>query len=97
MEAQLDKRVEKFLENLPEVDTTRISRTVQFFQDKGFLLDTKYLKKISKRVWELRAGRIRLLFGIIGDKAIVVNSFIKKTQKTPLKEIKLAEKRLGEY
>lgn len=92
-----DKRTEKFLEDLTEVDRARVNRTVQFFEEKGFLLDTRYLKKLSRRIWELRPGRIRLLFGIVGSDAIVVNAFMKKSQKTPLSELRLAERRLNEY
>lgn len=92
-----DKRTEKFLENLTETDRARINRTVQFFEEEGFLLDTRYLKKLTSRIWELRPGRIRLLFGVVKGEAIVVNAFMKKTQKTPLKELKLAERRLTEY
>lgn len=92
-----DKRTEKFLENLTEADRARVNRTVQFFGEKGFLLDTRYLKKLSSKIWELRPGRVRLLFGLAGGEAVVVNAFFKKSQKTPLKELKLAERRLTEY
>lgn len=92
-----DKRVEKFLQHLSETDRARVNRTVQFFEEKGFLLDTRYLKKLTNKIWELRPGKIRLLFGIVKGEAIVVNAFIKKTQKTPLTELKLAERRLAEY
>ena len=92
-----DKRIEKFLEKLSEIDRARVNRTTKFFEDKGFLLDTRYLKKLSSKIWELRPGKMRLLFGIVGSKAIVVNAFTKKRQKTPLNELKVAERRLTEY
>lgn len=97
IQVQGDKRTREVIEALSKIDKARVNRTVQFFQDKGFLLDTRYLKKITKGIWELRAGRVRLLFGMVGSNAMVVNVFVKKTQKTPLKEIMLAERRLGEY
>ena len=34
---------------------------------------------------------------IVNGEAIVVNAFMKKTQKTPLTALKLAERRLTEY
>lgn len=92
-----DKRIGKFLEKLSEGDKARVNRIVQFFGEKGFLLDIRYLKKLSDKIWELRPGRIRLLFGVVGGEAIVVNAYMKKTQKTPLTELKLAERRLAEY
>lgn len=92
-----DKRIEKFLERLSAEDKARINRTVQLFKDKGFSLDERYLKKLNKLIWELRPGRIRLLLGIVSNEAIVVNAFIKKTQKTPKREIDLALERLRKY
>lgn len=44
-----------------------------------------------------RPGNIRVLFGFADNVMIIVNIFKKKTQKTPLQEIKLAENRLKEY
>lgn len=92
-----DKRIEQFLERLSKEDKARVNRTVQLFKDKGFLLDERYLKKLNKVIWELRPGRIRLLLGIVSNEAIVVNAFMKKTQKTPKKEIDLATTRLRRY
>ena len=97
MKVSADKRIKKILYSFSEADRARIDRVVELFTDKGFLLSEIYLKKISKNVWELRPGRIRLLFGIIDDEAIIVNIFVKKTAKTPLKEIRLAESRLADY
>ncbi len=38
-----------------------------------------------------------LYFFVVGDKAILTNGFIKKTNKTPKKEIELAFKRKNDY
>ncbi|MEK7092627.1 MAG: type II toxin-antitoxin system RelE/ParE family toxin [Patescibacteria group bacterium] len=92
-----DKRIEQFLEKLPRENRARVNKTVQLFKDKGFLLDERYLKKLTKSIWELRPGRIRLLFGMINNEAMVVNAFVKKTQKTPKREIDLALQRLRRY
>lgn len=92
-----DKRIEQFLKKLSKEDRARVNRTVKFFEDKGFLLDERYLKKLTKSIWELRPGRVRLLFGVVNDEAIFVNGFLKKTQKTPKKEIDLAFNRIKRY
>lgn len=97
MKVAVDKRIERILSSFSQSERARIDRVVDLFTDKGFLLSEIYLKKLSNNVWELRPGRVRLLFGVIDNKAIVVNAFLKKTQKTPLKEVKLAESRLTEY
>lgn len=97
MKVNWDRRLQKDLDKLNIIQRSRVDSTVELFKDRAFLLSKKDLKKISKGVWELRQGNIRLLFGMIGNEAIIVNIFVKKSQKTPLKEIKLAERRLQEY
>jgi len=56
--------------------------------------------KSEKKLWEVRShissGRIaRILFCIQDGKMILLHGFIKKTQKTPKKDIELAIKRMG--
>lgn len=92
-----DLRVRKILYSFSRIDRTRIDKIINLFKDQGFLLDERYLKKLSKNIWELRPGKVRLLFGIVDNEVIIVNIFIKKTMKTPSREIKLAERRLAEY
>lgn len=97
MNITVDERVEKIFKKFSQSEKSRIARVTFFFKDRGFLLTENHLKKLNKTVWELRAGDIRLLFGVIKDKAIITNVFRKKTQQTPINEISLAEKRLSEH
>jgi len=89
--------VQKEIISLERKALSRVIKVVDLFEDYGFQLSAEYLKKITKGIWELRAGEYRLLFGIIGQFSIVVNIFQKKTQKTPIKEIKLAISRFKQY
>lgn len=93
----VDRRVDKFVETLSDLDQSRISGYLKLFRDHGFILPSKYLKKIDKNLWELRPGDIRILFGKAGSKIVFVNVFKKKTQKTPRKETETAKNRLKEY
>ena len=97
MKVNFDKRIDKFSKSLSKSQKAKVIEVIDLFKEKGFLLSEKHLKKISKQIWELRPGNVRLLFGIANNEAIVVNAFTKKTNKTPLKEIKLSKQRLGEY
>lgn len=94
MEVVYHPEVSKKIRTLSLKDNTRIVKIVELFKDKGFHLTALHLKKIKSDLWELRAGRFRLLFGVIHRKAYVVNVFQKQTQKTPKKEIKLSIQRL---
>ena len=56
---------------------------------------------MGKGLFEIRArgkeGIGRAFFcTAVGNKIVVLHTFIKKTQKTPLKELKIARKRLKE-
>lgn len=60
-----------------------------------------YVKSIEKGLWEIRMkgrdGISRALYVVAKPKrVVVVRVFVKKTQKTPQKEIKLALKRAEE-
>jgi len=97
MRVSNDPRVDKKIRFLPLDENSRIVRVIELFKEGGFGLNETYLKKLSHKVWELRAGKWRLLFGIVDDEAIIVNIFKKQTQKTPKREIDLATKRLTQY
>ncbi len=82
MKIYTDKRVDKKLQLFSDIEQARIGRVINALKEKGFSLNESDLKKLSKEIWELRAGNIRLLFGVVESNAIIVNVFVKKTQKT---------------
>lgn len=68
-------------------------------------ISSKYFKKLvnTDDIWEVRVNVGRNTFRLLGfihEREIIIlltNSFQKKTQKTPKKEIRLAEKRKRDY
>lgn len=67
-------------------------------------MPSNYLKKLvnTDNIWEVRANVGKNTFRLLGffhgqELIILTNLFQKKTQKTPLQEIKLAEKRKREF
>ena len=63
--------------------------------------DFKPMASIGKGVWEIRisdeAGQFRVIYiAKLKDAVFVLHCFQKKSQKTPLKDLDLASKRLGE-
>lgn len=87
----------KFIEDLGSKDNARLTRTRKFFEENGFLIGNKYIKKISKAgVWELRSGKVRLFLCIGQSRAFAVHAIYKKSQKLPRNDIKLAEKRCND-
>lgn len=71
-------------------------------EEKGNQLREPYSKSLGDGIFELRCSvgnnitRV-LYFFYYGERIILTNGFIKKTQKTPKKEIELAKKRRREY
>ena len=97
MYVTIDKRVDLFVRSLSELDQGRIAGFTKLLRQYGFSLPNKFLKKLDKNLWELRPGNIRLLLGKTDSQIVIVSCFIKKSQKTPLREVKTAKKRLKEY
>src|SRR3989344_8804390 len=97
MYVTIDKRVDLFVRSLSELDQGRIAGFTKLLRQYGFSLPNKFLKKLDKNLWELRPGNIRLLLGKASTQIIIANCFVKKSQKTPIREIETAKKRLKEY
>ena len=95
--------VEDFLDTL----TDKQFRKVSFVFDLIEQLETvpqEYLKKLkgTEDIWEVRVRHANNIFRFLGftDKKrlfVLNHAFVKKSQKTPKKEIQIAEKRKREY
>jgi|JI102314A1RNA_FD_contig_31_6216653_length_906_multi_3_in_0_out_0_2 phage-related protein len=55
------------------------------------------VRSLGKRLWEMRSnipnGAARILFTMKGSYAVLLHGFIKKSQKTPQKDLETAHKR----
>ncbi|WP_373228877.1 type II toxin-antitoxin system RelE/ParE family toxin [Cohnella sp.] len=64
-------------------------------EDKGTRAGEKFTKRIKGEIWELRPGNNRIFFfGWKGNQLVLLHHFSKTSQKTPSKEIAIAEKRM---
>ncbi len=93
--------VDEFINKQSEATQTKIDEVIHYFKQHGFHLETNFLRRMSgtKDLWELRAEHqskhYRLFLAKIDDRAaVLLHAFIKKTPKTPRKELQTAEKRL---
>ena len=67
-------------------------------QEKGLTLGEPYIKHIDDNIWELRPLRDRILFACFeNNKFILLSIFMKKTQKTPQREIEKAKRIFEDY
>ena len=64
----------------------------------GTKIGEPYIKHLDGAIWELRPIRDRILFAYWkNNKFILLHYFMKKTQKTPTKEIEQAKRNLKDY
>ena len=80
----------------------KLFRLLELLEEKGNTLREPYSKSLDDGIFEIRAKQgsniTRVLyFYYIGNKIILTNGFIKKSQKTPPSEIDLAKKYRAEY
>lgn len=61
-------------------------------------LTENYVKHLDGDIWELRPLRDRILFaGVVDGKYVLLHQFMKKTQKTPIREIRKAKRELKDF
>lgn len=90
--------VEEFITSLDMKMQAKMIGLLELLEEKGNQLRESYSKLIDDGIFELRCKvgnnitRILYFFYYEG-KIILTNGFVKKTQKTPTEEIKLAKER----
>lgn len=81
-----------------KIKFTKVVSYIDLLSRNGFELNAPYIKHIDAEIWELRPLRDRILFAYWDkNKFILLNHFMKKTQKTPEREIEKAKRLLQEY
>lgn len=92
--------VREWLISLTKSDKKKIGEdilTVQF----GWPLGMPLVEKLDKGLWEVRTklkGKIsRVIFTLIDENIILLHGFIKKTQKIPVQDLKVAKSRMKKF
>ena len=87
------------LDALPEDMRARFRRLTTIVEQAGLMaLPRDTVKHLEGRLWELRmTGRDGIARAIYvtasGQRVVVVRAFVKKTQKTPIRELEIARQR----
>lgn len=93
---------EDFIDRLSDKMAAKIYRLLEMLSHNGPALREPYSKHLTDGIFELRAqagsdiSRI-LYFFCIGKRIVVTHGFLKKTQKTPPREIMRAKAYRQEY
>lgn len=98
----LNAAVEAELDALAEDVRASFERIVQLVQTVGLeRVHEPYIRHIEGRIWEMRLrgrdGIARALYvTAVGRRVVILRVFAKKTQKTPRREVALAQQRAKE-
>lgn len=95
--------IDEFITGQDSKTQLKIRNGIRLLRDYGLdLLHTKWIKKIHRNpdLFEFRIKsrkEIRLIFGNIKNVFVILNIFIKKKQKLPKEELKIALTRIKEF
>jgi phage-related protein len=90
----------EFISSLPIQEQATIKRSLELLQEFGLQLPTTYAKAITshRKLWEPSVGGIRLFYVAHAGRTFVVrHGFRKKSMKTPVRDIMVAERRMAEF
>jgi len=90
--------VEEFLNSLDMRTQKKFLYVRSMLEEFGFKPKLPFCKYLKEDIYELRftgnEGGVRVLYFFVKDNRIIfTNGFLKKTQKTPIKEIRTAVQR----
>ena len=95
--------VEEFLDSLNDKQVLKVLWILRLVKELK-IVPKQYFKKLTNtdNIWEIKVSTgdnsYRILGFFDGSRFVVLtNAFIKKSQKTPKKEIKLAQQRKRDY
>ena len=100
--ARGEKPVEEFFDSLDKKANFKIAHAFELLETIGLAGGYPHVKKLRGiDLWEYRilgSDSIRIFYvSMTGKMFLVLHGFKKKKQKTPTKEIKIAEEHLQEY
>lgn len=91
-------KVKDYMYSLEENSLTKSLKYIDLLKMFGNQLRMPYSKKIGHNLYELRIRgqqEVRLFYCFHQNQAVIVHALIKKSQKTPKKEIEVALSRIN--
>ena len=87
----------EYLNVLPVVEQAAAEEAFRLLREFGLSLGMPHAKHVKGKLWELRPGANRFFyFAYVGRRFVILHAYRKQSQKTPLQELALAERRLVE-
>lgn len=97
-----DNPAQKFMDSLQKPQKAKIFRVIQYIKEYGLVTAIPHIKKLTGTpLWEIRIlgeDNIRVIYSVVLKNSILIlHGFIKKTQKTPPRELDTALNRLKDW
>ena len=90
--------VRDWLKSFDSEQRNSIGRAIMYVQF-NWPVGMPLVRHLAGPIWEVRTilerGKVRVLFAVDDDEMIILNGFIKKSLKTPKRELELAKRRLS--
>ncbi len=86
--------VESFLEQLTPHEVAKVIHTLELLEEFGHTLSLPHSRHMKDGLLELRiSGQrpVRIFYCFHKGSAVLLHAFIKKTQQTPTKELRIAK------
>lgn len=84
-------------------EMSEIQLYINKLKEHGFLINERFkheaIKPIKDKIYELRPGRNRILFFFFNERGefVLLHGFVKRTPKTPQREIENAQSEYKDY
>ena len=89
--------VRDWLRRLPRSDRKVIGRDILTLQ-LGWPIGMPLARKLGEGLWEIRSRlntvNARIIFTVVNHTIVLLHGFIKKSRKTPARDLKLARQRM---
>jgi len=95
------KPAKNWLYNLESSARSKLLRNIDLLERLGLGIREPYVRHLEGKLYEVRAKDHKGIYRVIyvahtGRKFILLHGFVKKTQKTPRRELEIAKERLKE-
>jgi phage-related protein len=88
----------EFIDGLPARERAKVARALEWLRDYGQDLGMPHARPIEGKLWELRAGAGRLFYFVYtGRRIILLHGYLKKSQRSPRREIEVALRRMADF
>lgn len=89
--------IKEFIKEQDETTYAKILHSILLLENHGPYLKPPYIKKLKNKLYELRiSGKnaIRIFYTVYNAEYYLLHAFKKKSQKTPVRELKVALDRM---